>query len=204
MAMRLSVAMFAIGASAYELPSSMSRRAVLSRVAAAAPLAAVAPVFADANNAFLGSGKDVATTGVTDSFAGKGTRFNKGDSKLVDDAGAAVQPSAKFTPAQISASAPPRAVAGVRIAGKYSDPAHPGCKRKVTLIGTNKVLIEGADEVNIYAPHTALARNSPLFFSPCMDCARAAHRMASRGLCAARTRARASTSTSRPRAARRM
>ena len=35
---------------------------------------------------------------------------------------------------------------GVRLAGKYSDPAHPGCTRKVTLLGTNKVLIEGADE----------------------------------------------------------
>ena len=35
---------------------------------------------------------------------------------------------------------------GIRIGGTYSDPAHPGCTRKVTLIGTNKVLIEGADE----------------------------------------------------------
>ena len=35
---------------------------------------------------------------------------------------------------------------GIRLAGKYSDPAHPGCTRKVTTIGTNKVLIEGADE----------------------------------------------------------
>ena len=35
---------------------------------------------------------------------------------------------------------------GDRIGGKYADPMHPGCKRKVTLIGTNKVLIEGADE----------------------------------------------------------
>merc|ERR1719353_2754466 len=59
---------------------------------------------------------------------------------------AAASPKALYTPSQISASAPPRAVAGVRLAGKYSDPAHPGCKRTVTTVGTNKVVIDGADE----------------------------------------------------------
>lgn len=145
--MAMRYLMFAAVASAFELPAAATRRSVLTRVAAAVPLAAAVPAaFADANNEFLGYGKGTAPTGVTDSFSGKGVRMNRGDSKLIDDAGSVAGPNALYTPAQISASAPPRAVAGVRIGGKYSDPAHPGCTRTVTLIGTNKVLIKGADE----------------------------------------------------------
>jgi hypothetical protein len=66
--------------------------------------------------------------------------------QLIDESGAAVQANVRNGPAVVSASAPPRAVAGIRLAGKYSDAAHPGCFRKLTTIGTNKVLVEGADE----------------------------------------------------------
>ena len=83
---------------------------------------------------------------MTEGYANKGIRMNKGDSKQIDDAGSAWQEKSRFTPKQVATSAPPRNVAGVRIGGKYADPNHPGCKRAVTLIGTNKVLIEGADE----------------------------------------------------------
>ena len=106
-------------ASAYNIPTT--RRAVLAKAAAVAPLAAVFPAFAE-------------------------LRYNTRDNKLIDDYGAAQQPKALFTTAEVTSRAPPRAQAGVRIGGKYADPMHPGCKRKVTLIGTNKVLIEGADE----------------------------------------------------------
>jgi len=40
----------------------------------------------------------------------------------------------------------PRRAGGVRLAGDFSDPNHPGCKRKITLSGTNKATIYGADE----------------------------------------------------------
>jgi len=40
-------------ASAFEAPSMMSRRSILSAVAAAAPLAAVAPALADGDNRYL-------------------------------------------------------------------------------------------------------------------------------------------------------
>merc|ERR1719387_669532 len=128
-------------ASAYEIP--VSRRAVLARVASAAPLAAASAAFADANNEFLGKGKDITPTADIQEL---GRRINKQDSKVIDDAGAAVQDKARFGASYASKNAPPRAKAGVRIGGKYDDPMHPGCQRKVTLIGSNKVLIEGADE----------------------------------------------------------
>merc|ERR1719502_2016487 len=108
-----TLACFAAVASAYELPAAVSRRALLSR-AAAVPLSAVAaPAFAD-------------------------TYYNKQDSKLIDENGAAWQSKATFTPEYISKSAPPRAVAGVRLGGTYSDPAHSGLSRKVTLVALTR------------------------------------------------------------------
>merc|ERR1719331_3413671 len=65
---------------------------------------------------------------------------------MITEEGAAAQAAALYSPAAISASAPPRAVAGVRLGGTYSDPAHSGLSRKVTLVGTDKVIITGADE----------------------------------------------------------
>ena len=69
MALRfLVVALLAATASAFEIPASASRRSVLAKVAAAAPLAALAPAFADSNNDFLGAkGIDVKATDATDS-----------------------------------------------------------------------------------------------------------------------------------------
>merc|ERR1719460_3127283 len=55
--------------SAYEMP--LSRRAVLSRVAAAAPLAGLAPAFADSNNVYLGYSKDGLGKGMA---GGEGTK----------------------------------------------------------------------------------------------------------------------------------
>jgi hypothetical protein len=43
------------------------------------------------------------------------------------------------------ADTPLGAPAGVRIGGTYSDPNHPGCKRKVTLAGS-AAIIDGSDE----------------------------------------------------------
>ena len=37
------------------------------------------------------------------------------------------------------------AISNARLAGKWSDPGHPGCKRKIQLAG-NKAFITGADE----------------------------------------------------------
>ena len=91
----------------------------------------------------MGKGKDITPTADIQEL---GRRINKQDSKVIDDAGAAVQDKARFGASYASKNAPPRAKAGVRIGGKYDDPMHPGCQRKVTLIGSNKVLIEGADE----------------------------------------------------------
>ena len=137
----------AAAVSAYELPA-LSRRAVL-RAVSVAPLAAVAPALADSNNEYLGYKypTDIGVgLGNTKGLPKDGFTYNKLDSKKVDISGAAVQDKALFSPSYISKSAPPRAVAGVRLGGTYSDPQHPGCKRKITLIGTNKVLIDGADE----------------------------------------------------------
>ena len=39
----------------------------------------------------------------------------------------------------------PRDLIGVRFQGTYSDPAHPGCTRRITLAGRNAI-ITGADE----------------------------------------------------------
>ena len=39
----------------------------------------------------------------------------------------------------------PRDLIGVRFQGTYSDPAHPGCTRKIVLQGS-KAIITGADE----------------------------------------------------------
>lgn len=143
MAMR-TLTMFAAVTSAFEIPAVVSRRSMLARVAAAVPLAAVAPVFADSNNGYLGPlGQGTAPTGVTDTYTNKGTRMNTVQNKVIDDAGSAAPAGSA---AKYSAMTNPRAVAGVRLAGKYSDPAHPGCTRTVTTIGTEKVLITGADE----------------------------------------------------------
>ena len=42
-------------------------------------------------------------------------------------------------------AAVPRDLIGVRFQGTYSDPAHPGCTRRITLAGRNAI-ITGADE----------------------------------------------------------
>ena len=150
MALRfLVVALLAATASAFEIPASASRRSVLAKVAAAAPLAALAPAFADASNDFLGArGIDVKPTDATEKYLEDKARlsYNGRDSKLIDVNGAAVQKKALKGSAYAANNAAARKEAGIRIGGKYADPNHPGCKRKVTLIGTNKVLVEGADE----------------------------------------------------------
>ena len=71
-------------ASAYNIPTT--RRAVLAKAAAVAPLAAVFPAFAE-------------------------LRYNTRDNKLIDDYGAAQQPKALFTTAEVTSRAPPRAQA---------------------------------------------------------------------------------------------
>ena len=117
------------------------------RLAAAAPLAALAPALADSNNEYLGyKYPEGIGKGNFDTRGLKGDGVGSEPGKFNDETGAAVPPTAKFTAKQYSTNAPPRAKAQVRIAGVYTDPMHPGCTRKVTLIGTNKVLVEGADE----------------------------------------------------------
>ena len=68
---------------------------------------------------------------------------------LVGAAGSALAESGKdqglFTKYSYTEKDPRRA-AGVRLAGEFSDPNHPGCKRKISLVGTNKATIFGADE----------------------------------------------------------
>merc|ERR1719440_2515987 len=106
------------GASTHNLPS---RRELLTRFAAAVPVVAVSlPSFA-------------------------GPVDGKQDGKATDEWGSAVTSKALKSPFEQSQS-PGRRAADVRLAGKYTDPNHPGGYRKLTLVGTNKVIVNGADE----------------------------------------------------------
>merc|ERR1719390_579206 len=94
--------LFAACVSSFEIPSVLSRRAFAQ--VAAAPLAIAAAANADANNAYMGAGKaglgegDIATFGIK-----TGLRVTKGDSKLVDDEGAAWKKGSNLSPGQAAA-----------------------------------------------------------------------------------------------------
>lgn len=76
-------------ASAYQLPS-MSRRELFTKVAAAAPLAAVAaPAFADANNVMYGYSNTIKNGAVSVPADYKGVAIGR-PGALVTDAGAAI------------------------------------------------------------------------------------------------------------------
>jgi len=99
-----------------------SRRELIARVAAAAPLVAAAlPAFAKEGNQ---DGKRVDVAGAT---GGEGFT-------LVGTKGAAA-----------GAGRSGGKIPTIRAAGTWNDPAHPGCTRKIQLAG-NKAIITGADE----------------------------------------------------------
>ena len=81
--LRALVCFFAV-ASAYEVP--VSRRAILTRAISVAPLAVVAPAFADGDNLYLTAvpRKPIDQVKVEADYKAKGQ-----DGKLVDEAGAA-------------------------------------------------------------------------------------------------------------------
>lgn len=100
-----------------------SRRALLGRVAAAAPVAVALPAFA----------------GPLDGLQ---------DGKRTDDAGATGGQGFSLL---TSSGAPGQAgrkggnIPKIRVSGVWSDPAHPGCTRKIVLQGSTAI-ITGADE----------------------------------------------------------
>jgi hypothetical protein len=99
-----------------------TRRDLLSKVAAAAPLVAALPAFAEI--AVNGQNKRENEFGA---IGGEGFSLveAKGAPGLSGRAGGKIPT--------------------IRAAGVWNDPAHPGCKRKIQLAGT-KAIITGADE----------------------------------------------------------
>lgn len=152
-----------LGTDALRLGEVIDRRAAL-RIAAAAPLAALAQAASAerptgttalggrwmdsaSSNIVLGSGngdsKEAATLALNPK-TGKGTQ----DGKRVDDAGATYY-AKSLTGSPGSASALNGRKGGnipsIRLAGKWSDPMHPGCTRKIQL-SAGKAFIAGSDE----------------------------------------------------------
>ena len=103
-----------------------SRRALLTRVAAAAPLAAVAlPAFAGPKDG-LQDGKSVNEWGADDS--------GLLSPSLLGSSGAPGQAGRKGG-----------TIPKIRTSGTWNDPAHPGCTRKIVVQGKT-AFISGADE----------------------------------------------------------
>lgn len=152
-----------LGTDALRLGEVIDRRAAL-RIAAAAPLTALAQAASAerptgttalggrwmdsaSSNVVLGSGngdsKEAATLALNPK-TGKGTQ----DGKRVDDAGATYyDKSLTGSPGSASALNGRKGgnIPSVRLAGKWSDPMHPGCARKIQL-SAGKAFIAGADE----------------------------------------------------------
>jgi len=81
--------------SAFEIPASVSRRAVLARVAGVAPLAAAASAFADSDNKFLGKAKEYSGgrsfDTVSDARGNLGSGLQAiGRQAAIDDSGSSV------------------------------------------------------------------------------------------------------------------
>ena len=104
-------------------PETTSRRALLGRVAAAAPALAALPAFAGPLDG-LQDGKRTNENGAT---GGQGF-------SLVSSSGAPNQSGRKGG-----------TIPKIRASGVWADPAHPGCTRKIVLQG-NTAIITGADE----------------------------------------------------------
>ena len=108
----------ATSVAALRLPAATSRRSLLA--AAPAAFAAAAPALAIKQTGYAANAEVYACRG-------------DADCGMKDEAARRV------------ADTPMGEPAGIRIAGTYTDPQHPGCTRRVSLQGSN-VLISGADE----------------------------------------------------------
>merc|ERR1719231_2104124 len=102
---RLLVVLFA-AVSAFEVPSVLSRRAFAQ---AAAPLAIAVAANADSNNGYMNAvGKSGLAAGSVEKYGiadVTSTRVTKGDSKYVNEFGAAAPKGAALSPAEAAAYA---------------------------------------------------------------------------------------------------
>jgi hypothetical protein len=113
-----------------EVSRQASRRELIARVAAAAPLVAAAlPALADG---FSLTPQNKQISPETGAIGGEVTLANGGS--LVGASGAAT-----------AAGRGGGKIPTIRAAGTWNDPAHPGCTRKIALSGSTAI-ITGADE----------------------------------------------------------
>lgn len=120
----LVAAALVASASSLKIEAPSTRRAFLANVAAAAPVAALAlPAFAGPSDG-LQEGKRTDDNGAT---GGEGF-------SLTGTSGAANQVGRKGG-----------TLPKIRASGTWSDPAHPGCERKIVAQGSG-LIITGADE----------------------------------------------------------
>jgi len=157
------IACLLVGADALRVESVFNRRAVAQAIAAA-PLAALAQQASAARVSNAALGGDWSVMSASNFALGAGGKAPKPtfkefdaslegslgfqDGKLVDEAGSKFKSTSLTGSPQSAASLASRkggAIPSIRLAGKWSDPAHPGCTRKVQLSG-NKAFISGADE----------------------------------------------------------
>ena len=165
MARLFGVACLAVSADALRL-EPMSRRAFAQSIAAAPLVGLTQAAFAErvsnaatdgvkaapwmeaaSSNVVLGvaSSEKPAFKEFDSSLEGK---LGLQDGKNVDESGAAYKSSSLTGSAGNAATLNGRKggnLPTIRIAGKWADPGHPGCTRKVQLAG-NKAFISGADE----------------------------------------------------------
>jgi len=101
-----------------------------------------------ASNVALGKGGDAPRPAFKEFDASLTGKLGLQDGKLVDESGSQFKSSSITSSPGAAASLGSRkggAISNARLAGKWSDPGHPGCKRKIQLAG-NKAFITGADE----------------------------------------------------------
>jgi len=121
--------MLSVGGTEAPAPATTSRRELIARVAATAPLVAAAlPAFAAEVGAGLQPNKR------TEEVAGGGGAMGGEGFSLLTSKNAAA-----------SAGRGGGNIPTIRAAGTWNDPAHPGCTRKIKLAGKT-AFITGADE----------------------------------------------------------